>query len=188
MRKDLDTMTNNELGHLFPVILTEPDPDWSLRFSEEEALIRNALGEDCIYRLGHIGSTAVPNLIAKPTIDILLEVTTDTQSDRLLTVFADLGYHFIPKPENPAPHMMFVKGYTPEGFRGQAFHVHIRYPGDWDEYYFRDYLRTNPGAAGEYVNLKLRLAEKFRNDRDGYTEAKSEFIQRIILLARKTNS
>lgn len=188
MGKDLDSMTNDELGHLFPVILTGPDPNWSLRFREEEALIRDALGEDCINRLGHIGSTAVPDLIAKPTIDILLEVTTDTPNDRLLTVFADLGYHFIPKPENPAPHMMFVKGYTPEGFQGQAFHLHIRYPGDWDEYYFRDYLRTNPDAAREYANLKLRLAEIYRNDRDGYTEAKTEFIHRITLLARNQNS
>jgi len=36
--------------------------------------------------------------------------------------------------------MMFMKGYTSEGFQGQEYHVHVRYSGDWDELYFRDYL------------------------------------------------
>ena len=49
--------------------------------------------------------------------------------------------------ENSAPHIMFAKGYTPEGFAGQAFHVHVRYKGDWDEIYFRDYLLRHYDVA-----------------------------------------
>ena len=95
-----------------------------------------------------------------------------------------MGYHLIPKPENPPPHLMFVKGYTPEGFRGQAFHLHVRYAGDWDEPYFCEYLRRNPAVAAEYARLKRELAARLRNDRDGYTGAKSQFIMRINVLAR----
>jgi GrpB-like predicted nucleotidyltransferase (UPF0157 family) len=40
--------------------------------------------------------------------------------------------------------MMFMKGYTSKGFEGQVFHVHVRYRGDWDELYFRDYLINHP--------------------------------------------
>ena len=80
---------------------------------------------------------------------------------------------------------MFVKGYTPEGFKGQAYHIHVRYPGDWDEIYFRDYLRNNAEIRKQYGELKRILAVKYRNDRDGYTDAKTEFVKRISELARQ---
>jgi GrpB-like predicted nucleotidyltransferase (UPF0157 family) len=80
--------------------------------------------------------------------------------------------------------MMFLKGYTPEGFRGQAYHLHVRYPGDWNELYFRDYLRDHPDAATEYAELKRGLKERFEHDRDGYTNAKTEWIEQHTRLAR----
>ena len=80
---------------------------------------------------------------------------------------------------------MFVKGYTKEGFKGQVFHVHLRYEGEWDEMLFRDYLREHSEAAVEYEKLKVALAQTFRHDRDGYTEAKSEFIQTVVMIAGK---
>jgi GrpB-like predicted nucleotidyltransferase (UPF0157 family) len=97
----------------------------------------------------------------------------------------DLGYHYINKPENQPPHMMFVKGYTTNGFVGQAYHVHVRYTGDWDELYFRDYLKKNNDIAKEYENLKIKLAIEFRNDREKYTEGKTDLVKRINNLAHK---
>ena len=41
---------------------------------------------------------------------------------------------------------------------------------------FRDTLRGNPKLAGEYAALKRALAARFREDREGYTKAKSTFI------------
>lgn len=81
--------------------------------------------------------------------------------------------------------MMFLKGYTPEGFKGQAYHVHVRYRGDGDELYFRDYLLAHPETAKEYGELKLKLKKQYEHDRDGYTDAKTDFIQRIINLAKQ---
>ena len=80
--------------------------------------------------------------------------------------------------------MMFMKGYTPQGFKGQVFHVHVRYNGDWDELYFRDYLLAYPEIADEYGKLKLELKKGYEHDRDGYTHAKTDFIKRITRLAR----
>jgi GrpB-like predicted nucleotidyltransferase (UPF0157 family) len=77
-----------------------------------------------------------------------------------------------------------VKGYTPQGFKGQVFHVHVNYSSDWDELYFRDYLLKNPEIAARYGNLKLELQKKYEHDRDGYTNAKTDFIKRITGLAR----
>jgi GrpB-like predicted nucleotidyltransferase (UPF0157 family) len=84
--------------------------------------------------------------------------------------------------------MMFVRGYTPGGFRGQAFHLHLRYPGIQDEILLRDLLRTDPDLAQAYVVLKTRLAKRFRNDREAYTEGKTDFVARVLKTAEKTSS
>ena len=189
MNKPLNRMNPQELGSLFPIFLTKHNPAWSELFLQEKDLIAGRLvqekkcAEDTL-RIRHIGSTSIPGIMAKPTIDILLEITDATNCDHLIREIKNLGYHYIPKPENPPPHMMFVKGYTPEGFRGQSYHLHVRYRGDWDEPYFRNYLSAHPLIAKEYEDLKISLAKKFRYDRDGYTAAKAGFISRVNECAR----
>jgi len=79
---------------------------------------------------------------------------------------------------------MFLKGYTPDGFKDQAYHVHVRYPGDWDEFYFRDYLIDHPYIAKEYSALKWKLKKTFEFNRDGYTGAKSALIKNVTQKAR----
>ena len=81
--------------------------------------------------------------------------------------------------------MTFVKGYTDQGFKGQTYHIHIRYKGDWDEIRFRDYLINHKEAAKEYESIKLKLAEKYKNDREAYTNSKTDFIKNINILTRK---
>jgi GrpB-like predicted nucleotidyltransferase (UPF0157 family) len=183
MAKELNKMTPEELGILFPIILAEYNPEWPAFYLKEETRIKKSLPSGTLFRISHIGSTAIPGLISKPTIDILLEVSEKTEDQSIIDSFIELGYQFISRPENPAPHMMFVLGYTPKGFRGQAVHVHVRYPGDWHEIRFRDYLQTHPESREEYEKLKQELAVRYRNDRDGYTDAKEEFIRRIHNLA-----
>lgn len=178
--KKLDQMTPEELGILFPIILSEPDRRWANRYGKEREKIVRAVGSVHIARIDHIGSTAIPGLISKPTIDILLQIATNLNLDHFVASLTGIGYHLIRKPENPPPHLMFVKGYTLHGFKGQAYHIHARYPGDWDEIHFRDYLRQRREVAEEYGKLKIRLMEKFRNDRDAYTNGKSDFIKKIL--------
>lgn len=184
MNESLNNMTNEELWELFPVVLSEYKPIWGKRYFKEKLVLEQAVGTQNIIRINHIGSTVVPNLIAKPTIDVLLEIKDDTDIAGLISNMKLVGYIFNEQPDNPAPHMMFMKGYTPQGFKGQAFHIHIRYSGDWDELYFRDYLLTHPEIADEYGKLKLELKKKYEHDRDGYTNAKTDFIRRITKLAR----
>lgn len=81
--------------------------------------------------------------------------------------------------------MMFMKGYTPEGFKGQAFHLHVRYSGDWDELYFRDYLLSHPDTTQAYGELKVKLQKEHEHDRDGYTDAKTGFIREITNRAKE---
>lgn len=180
----LNQMTNRELGQLFPIFLTEHSPNWQISFEEEKLLINQTFGIVFFLAIDHIGSTAIPSIKAKPTIDILLQVEKATDIQVLIEVFKNLGYHYIPKPENPAPGIMFVKGYSPLGYVGQAFHVHVRFPGVYDEIIFRDYLISHPIDALEYEKLKIALSEKYRFDRDGYTEAKTFFVRKILEKAK----
>ena len=163
----------------------QPNPAWKDHYLTEKAVIETKIGTANIFRISHIGSTAVPNLLSKPTIDILLEMKNDTEIEQLIASMGRLGYLYSPQPNNPPPHMMFMKGYTPEGFKGQAYHLQVRYGGDWDELYFRDYLISHSDAAKRYAELKLGLKEKYEFDRDGYTAAKTGFTKNLTKLARE---
>jgi GrpB-like predicted nucleotidyltransferase (UPF0157 family) len=65
------------------------------------------------------------------------------------------------------------------------FHFHVVYPGDHDKILFKDYLISHPEATVEYADLKRGLFESYEHDRDGYTEAKGEFVREIVRKARK---
>ncbi len=185
MTKPLKEMTNEELWNLFPVMLSPYNPDWENWYADEAGNLGDVIGKEDIVRINHIGSTAVYGMTAKPTVDILLEISTATDTVELIRKLEQNGYIHSAQPDNPPPHMMFLKGYTERGFDEKVFHLHIRYPGDWNELYFRDYLRRHKSAADQYGRLKKELAERYRHDRDGYTEAKSDFIRKYTSLAKE---
>ena len=80
----------------------------------------------------------------------------------------------------------FNMGYTSEGFAEKVFHLHLRYWGDNDELYFRDYMNDNALLAKKYEELKLSLWKKFEHDRDGYTLAKTDFVAEQTDKAKKS--
>ncbi len=184
MTKPLSEMTNAELWALFPVNLERHNPAWAERYARERERIARALGWENIRRISHIGSTAVPGLVAKPTIDILLEIADGCDLARLNAALTSDGYIFSAQPDKPPPHMMWMKGYTPQGFAGQAYHLHVRYGGDWEELYFRDWLIANRCAAEAYGRLKERLKREYAHDRDAYTAGKAQFVREGTALAR----
>ena len=76
------------------------------------------------------------------------------------------------------------KGYTDKGFADRVFHIHLRYDGDNDELYFRDYMNSHPELAKEYEELKISLWKKYEHNRDAYTDAKSAFVKRYTKCAK----
>jgi GrpB-like predicted nucleotidyltransferase (UPF0157 family) len=184
MSKSLGEMTDAERLQLFPVILSEYKSTWKRNYLKEKVIVEQAIGSHNIIRINHIGSTAVSGLISKPTVDILVEIKDGTDTSKLISNIQKSGYIYLEQPKNPPPHMMFIKGYTLKGYKRQVFHVHVRYNGDWDELYFRDYLLAHPEVAKEYGRLKLALKQKYEYDRNTYTNAKTDFIKRITELAR----
>ena len=80
--------------------------------------------------------------------------------------------------------LSFNKGYTEHGFSERVFHLHLRYTGDNDELYFRDYLIEHSDAAKEYEELKLELWKKYEHNRDAYTNAKTKLVKQYTNKAK----
>lgn len=180
-----DEMSAEELGKMFPVILAEHDKNWMVVYESEKSALLDIL-KDGVIRINHIGSTAVTGLVAKPTIDILLEIKKDFALDKLSLALQTLDYIGSEQKERPAPHLMFMKGYSDDGFKGQVFHLHVRYAGDWDELYFRDYLIDHDDVAKAYGDLKKKLQQEYRYNREDYTNAKTDFVAKVTKQAKET--
>ena len=116
-------------------------------------------------------------------MDILVEI--ESGMDSVKESLINNGY--ICMSEN-ADRMSFNKGYTESGFAERVFHLHLRYTGDNDEIYFRDYLIENPAIAKEYEKLKLGLWKKFEYNRGEYTNQKTEFVKKYTALAKENKN
>ena len=171
-------MTLVELWELFPIVLTPHNPQWAIWAKEEMQLLSDILSSYCPI-INHIGSTSIKCIQAKPIIDILVELSTDIGWNQIKDMMETKGYICMSESDS---RISFNKGYTPEGYADKVFHIHFHRIGDNDEILFRDYLIAHPEVAKEYEKLKLSLLPKYKNDRDGYTEAKTDFIKRIIEL------
>ncbi len=184
MGKTLSEMSLEELWELFPIILKEHNPIYKEWYIVERNEIMNVIGGKDLKRINHIGSTSIEGLIAKPTVDILLEVDFNCDIEQLKLNLCNAGWTLMSFAGKPDLNMSFNKGYTPNGFADKVFHLHVRFWGDWNELYFRDYLLVHKEVAEEYGKLKHRLKGQFEHNRDGYTEAKTEFIMKYTKLAR----
>lgn len=184
MGKALSEMSLEELWELFPIVLREYNRSYKDWYLIEKEKIINAIGQNNIKRINHIGSSAVEGLIAKPTVDILLEVAINSDIEHIKMKLIKSGWGLMSFSNNPELKMSFNKGYTPEGYAEKVFHLHVRHICNWNELYFRDYLIAHKEVADEYGKLKIGLKEQFEHNRDGYTEAKTEFINKYSEIAR----
>jgi len=190
-KNNLDTLTAEQVGELFPIRIVSYNPDWEMLFEQEKALIIEVLGKDMVLNVEHIGSTSVVGIAAKSTIDILVEVTnlSDEIKQFVIQKLEMIGYINMYNAEKENK-MTFGKGYDENYVYIHSYHIHIREKGNkpQDEIYFRNYLRQNSDARDEYSNLKKMLAEKHQFNREDYTQAKTEFIIKMTeRQKRKTN-
>jgi GrpB-like predicted nucleotidyltransferase (UPF0157 family) len=167
------------------VQLVEHSSLWKTIFEEEKEQILRILGRDIVLRIEHFGSTAIPNIKAKPYIDIIIEIPRDLLFDEgIIEKLREIGYTFFKVPERDGidAYMSFGKGYNLEGKTEQIYHIHMCPTENimWDQIAFRDYLRSNEKRAAAYEKLKLKLALEFKNDRGAYVLGKTEFIKETL--------
>jgi GrpB-like predicted nucleotidyltransferase (UPF0157 family) len=130
-----------------------------------------------------MGSKAVPGLCAKPIVDIMAGVAGLGEAEALLPALAGLGYDDVTKIEGN-DEWFYCLGRAPDepSETMRYFHLHLMCDdgGEWKRHIaFRDYLRLHPETAEDYCTLKRSLAEKFRNQRETYTESMTEFIREV---------
>ena len=182
MGKELSEMTLEELWELFPIFLVQHDARWSEYFGEIEAVITDLLTNYPVKRISHIGSTAIQEIWAKNIVDVMIEISENADIEEISLILEQNGFIKMSDEKN---RISLNMGYTKDGFSDKVYHIHLRYTGDNDELYFRDYMNEHPELAKEYEALKLRLWKQYEHDRDGYTNAKTDFISKWTAEARK---
>ena len=182
MSKELSEMTLEELWELYPIFLVAPREKWKDDYREIESELRELLPGNDVARISHIGSTAIAGIWAKNIVDVLVEIPMSAKIENAAEIMRRNGYIIMSADKS---RISLNKGYTKEGFADQVYHIHLRYFGDNDELYFRDYLNEHGDVAAEYEALKLDLWKKYEHDRDAYTDAKTDFIRYWTEKARK---
>jgi GrpB-like predicted nucleotidyltransferase (UPF0157 family) len=151
------------------------DTNWPRKFETHAKIIAGALGNTAL-GIEHIGSTAVPDLAAKPIVDILVVVPDSADESAYLPQLEAAGYVLRVREPNWNEHRMFR---TPE----QDVHVHIYSVGCEEiqrNLVFRNHLRRNIDDRRLYEQKKRKLAEKEWSDMNAYADAKTEVIESII--------
>ncbi|MDM5302362.1 bifunctional GNAT family N-acetyltransferase/GrpB family protein [Bacillus subtilis] len=162
--------------YLYPKRKVEVVPyneKWAELFSEEKERLKLVFGPQII-AVHHIGSTSIPNMAAKPIIDILIEVRRIEAVSQYDTQMKAIGY--TPKGENGAA----GRRYFQKGGNKRTHHLHMYEKGNpaiERHLLLRDYLRAHPAIATEYVNLKKRLAAQHPDSINQYIQGKDDWIK-----------
>jgi len=162
------------------LVIVPYDPAWPSAFAAERDRIAAVLG-DLAVRIDHHGSTSVPDLAAKPIIDIQVSVRRLEPIAEYGDCLRRLGYVHVPHPDDA-----FAPFFHRPAAWPHTHHVHVVRSGSAAEretLAFRDYLRDHPDTAREYERLKRALAPRYSaatfDSRQAYADAKSDFVMRI---------
>ncbi|GGO01203.1 GrpB family protein [Saccharibacillus kuerlensis] len=176
----------NEQPNDWPVWATESveiksaDPAWVEKGKAEAARLRELLASYGVSEVEHIGSTSIPGLPAKPILDLMAQIPSYAQLEVVIQHLSEEDWHYVPAElDGHEWRRFFVKV---ENDRRKC-HLHLiqEHEERWHvQLRFRDVLRQRPDLVGEYAQLKMELAERYRDDREAYTQAKSVFIGRVL--------
>jgi GrpB-like predicted nucleotidyltransferase (UPF0157 family) len=174
---------NATLGLLYGKVELVPyTSEWALLFVQEAARLREVLSPwPC--QIEHVGSTAVPGLVAKPILDIAIGVPVAVTVNRVIAAIESLGYEYRGDAGASGGHIL-VRESRP---RVRTHHLHVVALGDdqWTAYLaLRDLLRANPDARDAYVRAKRALASVHDSDRTAYSAGKAEVIRELLSQVR----
>ncbi len=173
---------NPETAKKDQIEIVKNDPKWPELAKSEIEKICSLFPKNFILDIQHVGSTAVPDMSAKPIIDIQIAVTS-LECARIIAVPLLQKLQYVFWADNPdKERLFFAKGMPPYG-AARTHHVHIVEPASphWTgKIAFRDYLIHHPETAKAYEQLKFDLAKRYQFDREKYTDEKAEFIKSIL--------
>ena len=153
------------------------DPHWRDAFEAEAKQVAAALGENVV-AVQHIGSTAIPNIHAKPVVDLLIEVREIAEVDGRSLLMESLGYEVM--GEYGIHGRRYFRKDNREGIRTHQVHAFEAGSAEVVRHLaFRDYMIAHPLEAQRYSELKRRLAEEHPQSMDEYMDGKDGFIKEI---------
>jgi GrpB-like predicted nucleotidyltransferase (UPF0157 family) len=156
------------------VRLVASQKEWPVLFEREKQRLLPAIG-GFILGIEHFGSTAIPGILAKPILDILVGLPDFAAGVRLIEPLQNLGYDYVGTEMVPDDHL-FGLGVA----RTHLLHGVVHGGYHWTRNLrFRDRLRAEPALAADYEALKVDLSTRFADNRAQYTAAKKSFIDRI---------
>lgn len=158
-------------------LYTVDETSFKQAFVREQEKLAKIL-EGYYVSIEHIGSTAVPGLLAKPIIDIAVGVNDFSSIECIITILEKNGYIYLFN-RGEITRKIFVK--TNGNIR--THHIHVEEIGkqNWQNHInFRDKLLESEELRNKYVDLKKQLYALYANDRDKYTSAKAQFIERVL--------
>ena len=165
------------------VKLVPHNQGWRTAFVEESARLRNALSEvSC--EIEHIGSTAVPEVCAKPILDIAIGLKRGIPIEIVIPAIQRVGYQYRGDAKDAGGHI-FVRESDPQ-VRSHHVHVVELNGPQWQAYLLlRDFLRNNREGRQTYDTEKQLLAKRYSDDRKGYTAAKGQVLRRLLAEAER---
>lgn len=167
------------------LVIVDYDPQWPTIFDKEKTRLLDAIGS-YVTAIEHIGSTSVPNLGAKPVIDIMVGLRHLADAAHCIAPLENLGYVYVPDFEDAMPYRRYFRKTLPHDPHEHTHHIHMVETQHefWSRHLlFRDYLRTHPDDAAAYEKLKRELAPQFTSGSE-YADAKTEFITAIMAKAQ----
>lgn len=160
------------------IVLSEYNSDWSGGFEDEKRVLLAAISS-AEPVIEHVGSTAVPDLTAKPILDIMIGLADFGGANSLVPNIQQLGYTYFPQYENVMPRRRFFKKMVNHLATHHIHMVEIDSEFWVRHLLFRDFLRDNPVIALDYADLKCNLARREWVDGNAYADAKTDFIRGI---------
>ena len=138
-------------------------------------------------RIEHVGSTSVPGLAAKPILDLDIVLAVGADMREVIEALRPLGYrHDGDRRVAGREAFSRIDGEVPWTSERREWMEHHLYACERDSeelarhLAFRDHLRRHGSDARHYAALKCELAARFRDDREGYCLAKTDFIERVL--------
>lgn len=186
----LKSLDSRNYIHDGPVVMYPYTHEWAAQFAELKAVLMQALGTNVI-TVEHVGSTAVPGMVAKNILDVDIVIDSPDHFDTVRTTLEALGYkHEGDKGIAWREAFRQSDAMVPygSGHRWMRQHVYVC-PADSpalnEHRLLRDALLASEELRTAYSSLKQDLAQRFANDRDAYTEGKTEFVQNVLKEAQK---
>jgi GrpB-like predicted nucleotidyltransferase (UPF0157 family) len=174
------------------MVIVKYNPEWANHFEKIKGKLSKALiGIDV--NIEHIGSTSVPQLAAKPIIDIDIIFYQVTDFERIKSSLESFGYYHNGNQDIEGREVFKRNAKQDDEILDKISHHLYVCKNDCEELHrhilSRDYLRKNEIAREFYENLKYQIAEEANQDRKLYAQLKqmkaNSFINYIIELARR---